>query len=681
MSLCYHFSFLFIIIYLCNKFNQSFITFTSGAILSSETQTLLSNYPMTTIGNNVTERIQSELYSADINVSFPIKMPSGNGDTSVGVQELDAVMYDGETVNKEQYKLTFNLFGKTYSSVPLSNYESSVSNKDILFECNYRVYSPSYTVIKNKTEQKFSKVKFFSKAIFGLNSDDHKIYLISNYTNKTQNEELSKLLSPESLSKGIKSEFNDFSIIVDKEVAKAYLFTRDVDNIYCLSEIVFSQKQLLRADISVNTISCREISELGETFYTAGICGSLIYITSTHKGIQIYNINTLDYVNIVQGTEGKNIISLDVVGNFLCAIEEKVGMLMFQTVGTSFELKNTILHPKMKSVDFYVNPFYGYRFVGVLLDRSGYVEDPSTPNEFFIEFYLPKDKMMEPKVNKIFTHENNHIEDYISYDNFYFYFNNGYHNEVLIIRKGMLNSIPAISYLLTFSVFSDNSPLLVLSFNSTDSTLLPALYDDTNIFSLNQLCFINHEMYCNVKKEGPYSLVFHQLTDACESSLLSSLQERNCLKFVYYNLNILGKFEDDTNSTVGIVVLAIDVCVIIVIGVWVFKYTNGMKENRLKLVKIDKNDRKKLYLEKEEEDNFLSEEQTKRNRYETDNALRDTEQTEDKKEETILTRTNGRKKLPQLETELTNPNNVFVKRKSSSRDSNANIVKCISINN
>ena len=71
----------------------------------------------------------------------------------------------------------------------------------------------------------------------------------------------------------------------------------------------------------------------------------------------------------------------------------------------------------------------------------------------------------------------------------------------------------------------------------------------------------------------------------------------------------------------------------------------------------------------------------KRNRYETDNALRDTEQTENKKEETILTRTNGRKKLPQLETELTNPNNVFVKRKSSSRDSNANIVKCISINN
>ena len=677
MSLCsyHHFSFLF----LCNCYNQFFITFNSDAILSPETQTLLLNYPMTTIGNNVTERIQSELYSADANISFPIKMLSENGDTSVGIQELDAVMYDGEIVEKEKYKLTFSLFGETYSSVPLKNYESTTDNKDYLFKCNYRIYSPSYTVLINKTEQNFSKVKFFSKAIFGLNSDDHQLYLISNYTNKTNNIELSKILSPESVSKGIKTKFNDFNVIVDKAVAKSYLLTRDVDDIYCLSEIIFSKKKLYRADISVNTISCREISELGETFYTASVCGSLIYITSTHKGIQIFTTSTLEYVNIVKGTEGKNIISLDVVGNFLFAIEEGVGMLLFHTVGSSFELQNTILHPKMKSVDFYVNPFYGYRFVGVLLDRHDNVEEPSMPNDFFIEFYLPKDNMMQPKVNKIFTHESNHIEDYISYDNFYFYFNNGYQNEVIIIRKGMLNSIPAISYLITLPVFSDHSPMLVPNFNSTNTTILPAFYENNKLFFLNHLRFINHYLYCNVRREGPYSLIFHQLTDACESSLLSSLQERNCLKSVYYNLNILGKFQDDTNSTVGIVVLVIVVCVIIAIGVWVFKYTKGMQENRLKLVKIDKNDRKKLYLEKEEEDFFFSEGQTKRNRNETENALRDTEQTEDKKEERILTRTNGRKKLPPLETEQNNPNNVLVlhvKRKSTYRDSSENI-KCI----
>ena len=51
----------------------------------------------------------------------------------------------------------------------------------------------------------------------------------------------------------------------------------------------------------------------------------------------------------------------------------------------------------------------------------------------------------------------------------------------------------------------------------------------------------------------------------------------------------------------------------------------------------------------------------------------------DKKEERILTRTNGRKKLPPFETEQNNPNNVLVlhvKRKSTFRDSSENI-KCI----
>ena len=104
-----HLSFLLIILHLINLCTQSFITFTSEAILSSETQALLVNYPMTTIGNNVTERIQSDLYSVDTNVNFPVKMLSRNGDTSVGIQELDSVMFNGITLQKDQYRINYTL--------------------------------------------------------------------------------------------------------------------------------------------------------------------------------------------------------------------------------------------------------------------------------------------------------------------------------------------------------------------------------------------------------------------------------------------------------------------------------------------------------------------------------------------------------------------------------------------
>ena len=685
-----HLSFLLIILHLINLCTQSFITFTSEAILSSETQALLVNYPMTTIGNNVTERIQSDLYSVDTNVNFPVKMLSRNGDTSVGIQELDSVMFNGITLQKDQYRINYTLLGKTYSSVPMEHYESSISNSDYLFECNYRVYFPSYTVFQNKTVLMFKKINFFSRAIFGLNNNDSKIYLISNYTNKTNNTELNKVLTQGSTDKGIKSEFKDFNIIIDKAVAKAYLLTIDTENTFCLSEIIFSTKRLYRSQVAVNTLSCRVMSELGEEFYSASVCGSSIYMTSTKKGIQIFKTKTLEYVNTVKETEGKDIISLDVVSNFIYAIEKGVGMLLFQTIGTSFQYRKTIEHPKMKSVDFYVNPFYGYRFVGVLLDRSEYVgsvEDRTKPNEFFIEFYFPKDNMMSPKVNKIFTHERNHIEEYISYDNFYFYFNNGHFNEVLIIRKGMLNAIPAISYLLVLPVVSLNSPMIVPIYNTTDNTFLPALYVDNDITFPYNLRFINHYMYCNVTKEGPYSLIFHQLTDACEASILSTLQERNCLKMVYYNLNILARFDDDTNTTIGIIVLVVVVIILVIIGIWIFKYTKGMKENRLKLIRIDKNDRRKLYLEKEENDFFLSEVQTKptmnSNPIETENPLKGEE--EDRKEEEIdtriITRRNGRKKLKPINKE-DNPNNVLVlhvQRKTLNPESNENIAKSISI--
>ena len=40
---------------------------------------------------------------------------------------------------------------------------------------------------------------------------------------------------------------------------------------------------------------------------------------------------------------------------------------------------------------------------------------------------------------------------------------------------------------------------------------------------------------------------------------------------VYYNLNILARFDDDTNLTIGIVVLVVVVIILVIIGIWIFK--------------------------------------------------------------------------------------------------------------
>jgi hypothetical protein len=175
-------------------------------------------------------------------------------------------------------------------------------------------------------------------------------------------------------------------------------------------------------------------------------------------------------------------------------------------------------------------------------------------------------------------------------------------NELFLIRKGMLSSIPFI----TFKFYLDlnlkiNSITSLFDYNNKNFSLV-FITKDKNIIILKSIIFGKHYLNCTFYDDGIFKLNFIQRGEVCSNSLEASNEYSytTCNKIIKYNFHIYKK-------DLSIVYFAFIVCLFIfllfsiVVFFLIIYNTNCFRVNNLKLVKVKKT-KNELYKEEEEKE-------------------------------------------------------------------------------
>ena len=593
------FSFLFIVIFLVSGNSSQIISLVGTSKLTTDTQNFVNANNLKSLGISKVQKTASENFYSDKNVTFITQMLSSNGDISASFQKFQGAIYKKKVLKTSDYRMTYSLMGNVFSSSPISDYQKAeLGSKNVMIDCDYRIYSPLSKFEAVRFTPQYKNIKFYLTKIFGVD-ESNKLVLINNYTNSSQNPYIEDITT--NAQADFLNSYEDYHVVKSVTDSKGYLLIKQTNNKYCILEIIFKDSPH-KGDITLYIIVCKEINTIS-TYYNATVNGDNIYISS-NNGIEIYSIKTLNYIGKVDNSDGW--ISIVMVGDYLFGILKNFGLKIYRYWNGMYLSMSTFRHPKLKTMEYYINPFYGYKFLGLLVDRTDYIgmTNITDGNEFFIELYLPANDVSSPKINKIYTQSDNAVNQMIAMDYFYLYFYDANKKEIILIRRGLFNSIPSVSYILpTYAHFRENSILVPIQ-NTTTGYMGPAVVTENLFIYPLSFSFRNHYMECTMKEGGLYTLVFIQKTDACQNSITEKVKEYYCYRQIKYNFQIYGDYSDPRNKWIGIGIGIGVLIIIVAIVFWIYKYNKGFSNNRLRLVRIDKDDRKKLYMEDSEDFNF-----------------------------------------------------------------------------
>lgn len=570
---------------------KNFVISIIGGNESNETKDFLANLTINNIGISKAQKVSSDIFYTDKNVTFKAKMLSSNGDNSAIFQQFYGASYKNKGLKDKEYRMNYSLMENVYTSDSISMENKNNDTDNLIIDCEYKIYSPisRFTAIPYTTQ--YTNIQFYLTKIFGMDQEKS-IFVINNYTNSNNNTKINDIYIDNKPS-NFPDKFDNYYVIKSFANPKGYLFAKS-SNVYYLLEIVF-EKSPYKGDIAFNCLSYGEITNINN-YYNASVYEDKIYI-STENGIHFYSINNnLTYIDTIGNSS--NYISIAVVDDYLFGIQKKAGLTIFNLRNKGSEYLKQFPHSKLKSIEYYVNPFYGYKFLGLLIDRDDCIGKTSTTsNEFFIELYLPSSNIQKPKINKIFTQNNNGVNQIMALDFFYLYFYDSNNKNIIVIRKGLFNSIPSVSYVLPTKHHFESSSLLVPFKNTTLGFMHPALTSENLLVYPKIFSFRNHYMDCTIKEGGYYTLVFLQKTDACESSIKDKTKEYYCYRQLKYQAQVFGDYSNSRNKWIRIGVCLGILVIILCVGFWVYKYNKGFSENRLKLIHINKDDKRKLYMD------------------------------------------------------------------------------------
>jgi hypothetical protein len=223
--------------------------------------------------------------------------------------------------------------------------------------------------------------------------------------------------------------------------------------------------------------------------------------------------------------------------------------------------------PNISYMDLIVNPITETKYLGALITQSN--------NEFFVEINV--DSEDSPKLNKLFAH-NKLITNpqFVTNDSYFSYIMNQADNTILIIRRGMLNPIPAMSYTLKINFASNLSNFKLISLYNfeTKQNYLAFLSQEGNgnlIFS-PQIIFPDDSMQCTFMRGGNFTIVLQKYSEACEDSLKFSTAYAFCKLLITLEFSIIG---DDDEYLRGVrigVAIVVVLLVLILIAAGIIRY-------------------------------------------------------------------------------------------------------------
>ena len=212
-----------------------------------------------------------------------------------------------------------------------------------------------------------------------------------------------------------------------------------------------------------------------------------------------------------------------------------------------------------------------------------------------------------PIINKILTYKDNkhfRITNYLTFDSYFSYFLDNANNKIIIIRRGLINEINFISYIFPVNDISNLLPYyLIPSVNNKNNSYLNlAIKQDKAYYNLNILFENKNYLYFNFFKSGHFTIIINHLSDSC--SLINNDEINLCNITEVFHFEIFGK--KNKKQIIEIVVICVVVfCLLISFILFDILYRRHKNKDLGLNIKsnVDKNDKNKLYILKDEYNN------------------------------------------------------------------------------
>jgi len=215
-------------------------------------------------------------------------------------------------------------------------------------------------------------------------------------------------------------------------------------------------------------------------------------------------------------------------------------------------------HPNLKAIDYHINPITNNKFIGLLINSE------ANALEFFIELIAFDDN--KPFINKVFYAPNPIKADSFVTDRFFSFVLDKNKKNLVVFRRGLLNPIHELSYVIPFPVPLDIdettfTPIVLVYDFKNQKMGISFLTKNFGLIYLNNFEFFEDQLICKFNSDGIFQLSFHSQAEICEH-----FDDKNgyCEMQLITSFNVIAKVVPYTR-TLSIILGVL--CSIISIGV------------------------------------------------------------------------------------------------------------------
>ena len=586
------------------QFNKNSISF------ATETEEIIDSFhygKSGQVGFPVLTNLNSDLIFGDQFRPINLELETNNGEIGSDIVELLYIKKKSGSRKKllQNYRLNVNISENVISSIDkrVNNKTYGNSKDKEYITCNYRINQGGIDIGKDTYNiNQYNKIAQYSFLVIGLKKDEGNLYIISNQNNTYHN---SKIFEPSPFS------IEDVFIVHQSNLNYPYLaivsYSLKLMNIYKL--IINTDNmtyKLSEHDINVVLNTNNQINKIG----MISTHNYMINYVNSNTMYSIYNDMSWKSNVISYEASSSRVIDFIILNYTVYIMYESYGIAMYKYSinenNATLKYVNSIKQQNVLYMDYYINPFYSSTYLGIQLSSNIHCRK-DCDSEFFIEFLLFDEET--PILNKIFTSKNSIIDSYskmLTLDLFFSYFYNSKTNAITIIRRGMLNSIPYLTYTYPLQSQLTNEYHLTSFADYSKKVSYIALYSTSSddYLKISNFYLPSHSIECEFPNEGEYAISFVQRAEICGNSMNSISKENQyvmCQKIIDYNYKIY--LSTNTHFINQFLICLSLVIVVMFISILVFFCkTEKCKKRKMLIVKVserEKNEFDRLYNEEE----------------------------------------------------------------------------------
>jgi hypothetical protein len=525
---------------------------------------------------SVDSQVSTDIIVGDVDSDISADIVKYNGDIGTDVLSFENIFRNGEYMSKSDYYVNYTYSNSKYYSNPqMSTY--NFDKKDYAVGCRYRSndiqassFYPSLTPVLAAVSYSF--------ATFALLPDQQGLFLLKfdKILTTTQIidtiEDLSENFNQTSFKNlwVIEQEYNSYSTLVLQEAVSKDLIFLNLTITSSRSDskdtsIVYNMRLKFYNKIKYLDFNSSEINKIG-------VYEDTYLLATNDKGLISIMPNVYDSASKVLSWKFRGLYSVAVdennrtrtpsVGDFVVnqktiyLIDKSQGLVILDIFDSLRYYSLAFYHPKLLKLDFFANAFTGSKFLGISVNNGDNIF------EFFFEFLI--DDEYNPLLNKVYTTDEIVLYDnFLTVDKFFTYFFNKISNKLMIIRRGMINSISSETYYVDLSrtikssgLTVDENPMIRMYDYSTDK-FFPAILSKTYFLFLNAIDMPYDTLTCKFNQGGFYNISMILRGEVCAGSMDSSYQYTSCNKMINITYYVYG---DASMENIGIIIGLVCVC-------------------------------------------------------------------------------------------------------------------------